>query len=228
MKSSLKLWCNFFFIISNFQREVSLHSFSTSKKPHRTLNITLFSFFSTLSKGQIYYFCGSTWHQKLINDNENTSSKILKSASLLELDKKITFQTSHKMPSQTWHNYIKVHITFSFNSDLKTLAPNSISSQGNTLKHLVLSKNHLSEVPTAAIKHLKNLEHLNLNENLITVLRNEAFSGLSKVSLDTTENETILVQMNIVDKIWGNYSWKNTYVTLLVTFIYWFCPFYLA
>ena len=111
------------------------------------------------------------------------------------------------MPSQTLylHRYVIVHtninITFSSNLDLKTLAPNSISSQGNTLKHLVLSKNHLSEVPTAAIKHLKNLEHLNLNENLITVLRNEAFSGLSKVSLETSENETILVQMNIVDNI---------------------------
>ena len=115
------------------------------------------------------------------------------------------------MPSQTLylHRYVIVHtninITFSSNLDLKTLAPNSISSQGNTLKHLVLSKNHLSEVPTAAIKHLKNLEHLNLNENLITVLRNEAFSGLSKVSLDTTENETILVQMNIVRQLLMEY-----------------------
>ena len=66
--------------------------------------------------------------------------------------------------------------------DLQSLGPNSVSSQGNTLKHLVLSKNKLSEVPSRAIKHLKNLEHLNLNENEITALRDEAFLGLSKVS----------------------------------------------
>ena len=65
--------------------------------------------------------------------------------------------------------------------DMKSLGPTSISSQGNTLKHLVLSKNKLSEVPTRALKHLTELEHLNLNENQIQVLRNEAFTGLSKV-----------------------------------------------
>ena len=36
-------------------------------------------------------------------------------------------------------------------------------------------------MPTHAIKHLKNLEHLNLNENQISTLRDEAFLGLSKV-----------------------------------------------
>ena len=66
---------------------------------------------------------------------------------------------------------------------MKSLGPTSISSQGNTLKHLVLSKNKLSEVPTRALQHLSNLEHLNLNENQIQVLRNEAFTGLSKVRL---------------------------------------------
>ena len=65
---------------------------------------------------------------------------------------------------------------------MKTLGPNSISSQGNTLKSLVLSNNRFSEVPTNAIRPLKNLENLNLNENLISVLRDEAFTGLSKVS----------------------------------------------
>ena len=65
---------------------------------------------------------------------------------------------------------------------MKSLGPTSISSQGNTLKHLVLSKNKLSEVPTRALKHLTELEHLNLNENQIQVLRNEAFTGLSKVN----------------------------------------------
>lgn len=65
--------------------------------------------------------------------------------------------------------------------DLKSLGPSSISSQGETLKHLVLSKNKLSAVPTQAIRHLRNLEHLNLNENEIITLENEAFMGLNKV-----------------------------------------------
>ena len=67
-------------------------------------------------------------------------------------------------------------------TEMKTLGPNSISSQGNTLKSLVLSNNRLTEVPTNAIRPLKNLENLNLNENSISVLRDEAFEGLSKVS----------------------------------------------
>ena len=65
--------------------------------------------------------------------------------------------------------------------DLQSLGPSSVSSQGETLKHLVLSKNKLSAVPTQAIRHLRNLEHLNLNENQIITLENEAFTGLNKV-----------------------------------------------
>lgn len=67
-------------------------------------------------------------------------------------------------------------------SDLKAVGPNSLSSQGNTLSHLVLSKNSLADVPTEAIRQLRNLDHLNLNENNITVLKQGAFIGLGKVS----------------------------------------------
>ena len=66
-------------------------------------------------------------------------------------------------------------------SELKSMGPNSVSSQGNTMSHLVLSKNQLSESPTEAIKHLKNLDHLNLNDNELIALRAHAFAGLSKV-----------------------------------------------
>ena len=52
------------------------------------------------------------------------------------------------------------------------------------LSHLVLSKNELREVPSAAIRQLRNLDHLNLNENKIEVLRKEAFLGLSKVRFE--------------------------------------------
>ncbi len=67
------------------------------------------------------------------------------------------------------------------NTGLKALGPQSVSSQGNTLSHLVVSKNELTEVPSEAIRHLRNLHHLNLNDNKITALRKEAFLGLSKV-----------------------------------------------
>ena len=66
-------------------------------------------------------------------------------------------------------------------SELKSLGSQSVSSQGNTMSHLVLSKNQLSEIPTEAIKHLKNLDHLNLNDNELVALRAHAFNGLSKV-----------------------------------------------
>ena len=88
-------------------------------------------------------------------------------------------------------------------SDMKSLGPTSISSQGNTLKHLVLSKNKLSEVPTRALKHLTELEHLNLNENQIQVLRNEAFTGLSKV------NRTKLIHKGRSDWKWFQLAFKH-------------------
>ena len=59
----------------------------------------------------------------------------------------------------------------------------SISSQGGTLSHLVLSKNELKDVPSRALRSLKNLDHLNLNDNKITALHAGAFNGLSKVSI---------------------------------------------
>ena len=71
--------------------------------------------------------------------------------------------------------------------DLQSLGPSSVSSQGETLKHLVLSKNKLSAVPTQAIRHLRNLEHLNLNENQIITIENEAFMGLNKVLCYTAD-----------------------------------------
>jgi len=67
--------------------------------------------------------------------------------------------------------------------ELKSLDTASISSQGKTLSHLVLSKNELKDVPTRALKLLKNLDHLNLNENKITALHASAFEGLTKVIL---------------------------------------------
>ena len=71
----------------------------------------------------------------------------------------------------------------SFISFLETqsLDTASISSQGGVLSHLVLSKNMLKDVPTRALRMLKNLDHLNLNDNQITSLHANAFEGLSKV-----------------------------------------------
>ncbi len=94
------------------------------------------------------------------------------------------FHTSLHMVHQSCLTCIRQKLSlsaFPWFIDMQSLGPNSVSSQGNTLKHLVLSKNKLTEVPSRAIKHLKELEHLNLNENQITALRDEAFIGLSKV-----------------------------------------------
>ena len=66
---------------------------------------------------------------------------------------------------------------------LQTLGAASISSQGSSLSHLVLSKNELKDVPSRALRSLKNLDHLNLNDNQITALHAGAFNGLSKVRM---------------------------------------------
>ena len=64
---------------------------------------------------------------------------------------------------------------------MQSLDTASISSQGGTLSHLVLSKNELKDVPTRALKLLRKLDHLNLNDNKITSLHANAFEGLTKV-----------------------------------------------
>ena len=68
--------------------------------------------------------------------------------------------------------------------DMQSLDTASISSQGGTLSHLVLSKNEFKDVPSRALRLLKNLDHLNLNDNKITSLHANAFEGLTKVTLD--------------------------------------------
>lgn len=73
---------------------------------------------------------------------------------------------------------------------MRTLGPQSISSQGESLSHLVLSKNELLEVPSEALRQLRNLDHLNLNENNITALRRDAFIGLSKVCIPLEKHMT--------------------------------------
>ena len=68
------------------------------------------------------------------------------------------------------------------NSGLKTLMPNSLSSLAGSLKHLVLSNNDLQDVPTMALRQLRELDHVNLNQNNISVIKDGAFWGLSKVT----------------------------------------------
>lgn len=97
---------------------------------------------------------------------------------------------------------MKIEHLYIHDCKMKTLGPNSISSQGNTLKSLVLSNNRLTEVPTNAIRPLKNLENLNLNENSISVLRDEAFEGLSKVTrLSLYHNQITRIQPRAFDGI---------------------------
>lgn len=95
---------------------------------------------------------------------------------------------------------IKIQHLYIHDSNLKAVGPNSLSSQGNTLSHLVLSKNSLADVPTEAIRQLRNLDHLNLNENNITVLKQGAFIGLGKVTrLSLYHNQIRKVHPNAFD-----------------------------
>ena len=64
---------------------------------------------------------------------------------------------------------------------LQSLMPNSLSALAGSLKHLVLSNNKLQAVPTYALRQLRELDHINLNQNNISVIKEGAFWGLSKV-----------------------------------------------
>ena len=52
---------------------------------------------------------------------------------------------------------MKIEHLVIYNSKLKSLGANSVSSQTNVLSHLVLSKNFLEEVPSRALKRLHKI-----------------------------------------------------------------------
>ncbi|CAB4062720.1 unnamed protein product [Lepeophtheirus salmonis] len=86
------------------------------------------------------------------------------------------------------------------NCSIRSVSRSALSSQGNTLKHLVMSDNKFEEIPSHAIRGLRELEHLNLNSNLIKVVRNEAFKGLSKVTrLSLYNNQIHKIENNAFD-----------------------------
>jgi len=86
-----------------------------------------------------------------------------------------------ELPDYLFMGLSIVHLTF-FDCGLQTLRPNSLSSLAGSLNHLMLSNNELVEVPTRALRQLRELDHVNLNQNNITVLKDGAFWGLSKVT----------------------------------------------
>ena len=60
-------------------------------------------------------------------------------------------------------------------AELSSLMPNSLSSLAASLKHLVLSNNRLQDVPTKALRQLRGLDHINLGQNNISVIKDGAF-----------------------------------------------------
>ena len=80
--------------------------------------------------------------------------------------------------------FMGIKITYLYIVDCKLLSlePESLSSQQNTLQHLVLSSNLLRNVPTKAITTLTTLQTLDLNANNISVLHANAFAGLKKLT----------------------------------------------
>jgi len=87
----------------------------------------------------------------------------------------------HLLPDYIFMGLKIVHLML-FDCGLKSLMPNSLSSLAGSLKHLVLSNNDLNEVPTKALRQLRELDHVNLNQNNISVIKDGAFWGLSKVT----------------------------------------------
>ena len=80
--------------------------------------------------------------------------------------------------------FMGIKITYLYIVDCKllSLAPESLSSQHDTLLHLVLSNNRIKNVPTKAISTLRTLQTLDLNANNISVLHANAFSGLTNLT----------------------------------------------
>jgi len=77
---------------------------------------------------------------------------------------------------------LKIAHLMLFDCGLNHLMPNSLSSLAGSLKHLVLSNNGLQDVPTMALRQLRELDHVNLNQNNISIIKDGAFWGLSKVT----------------------------------------------
>lgn len=86
-----------------------------------------------------------------------------------------------RLPDYIFMGLKIIHLMI-YNCQLKSMSPNSLSSIASQLKHLVLSNNQLQEVPSKALRQLRELDHLNINQNNITIIKDNAFWGLSKVT----------------------------------------------
>ena len=106
-------------------------------------------------------------------------------------------------------NYKNCFANIFFSTEMQSLDTASISSQGSTLSHLVLSKNQLKDVPTRALSSLRELDHLNLNDNQITSLHANAFEGLTKVIL--------FVEVKLIERNIGNSTQNRYNVFIIIT-----------
>ena len=89
--------------------------------------------------------------------------------------------------------FMGIKITYLYITDCKLLSlePESLSSQKQTLIHLVLSSNKLQRVPTEAISKLTTLQNLDMNANNISILRANAFGGLTNLTKISLYNNKI-------------------------------------
>lgn len=75
---------------------------------------------------------------------------------------------------------------------IKTVEPDAFKGQENSLKTLNLRHNELTEIPSAALKTLKNLTVLDLSVNKFKVVEDDAFVGLKLVTLKLSDNPVVL------------------------------------
>jgi len=94
---------------------------------------------------------------------------------------KIRDSSVQRLPDYIFMGLNIAHLMI-YNSKLSSLMPNSLSSLAGSLKHLVLSNNRLQDVPTKAMRQLRNLDHINLGQNNISVIKDGAFWGLTAVT----------------------------------------------
>ncbi|XP_012275452.1 uncharacterized protein LOC105697055 [Orussus abietinus] len=76
---------------------------------------------------------------------------------------------------------------------IKTISKDTFKGQENSLKTLNLKHNELSEVPTEALRSLRNLTVLDLSMNKITRVEENAFGELKLMTLKLSDNEVTLV-----------------------------------
>ncbi|ODN03878.1 Leucine-rich repeats and immunoglobulin-like domains protein 2 [Orchesella cincta] len=133
------------------------------------------------SSNQLSVQCHDVDGHQLVALLSQTAYNQRLSIGLLYLNASFITDDKGEVPEKIFHSLKLVSLQLS-NCMIQSIHRNAFRGLESTLKHLSLTQNHLSEVPSSSVSNLANLLLLDLSFNKITVVEAGDFKNLQKLS----------------------------------------------